>query len=125
MLSPPPTGLYPYCVNLLLALPLVPKLVSGRGLRIACGSFTNIRGGNQVQYLVRSNERKDIKVFLQSGERDADIILGSWPLANQTLAASLDYAGYDFRFEFGTGGHNLRHGGSMFAETLRWLWNKD
>jgi len=90
-----------------------------------CGSFTNIRGGNQFQYLVRSNERKDIKVFLQSGEKDADIILGSWPLANQTLAASLEYAGYDFRFEFGTGGHNLRHGGSMFAETLRWLWNKD
>ncbi len=87
-----------------------------------CGSFTNIRGGNQFQYLVRSTERKDIKVFLQSGEMDADIILGSWPLANQTLAAALEYAGYDFRFEFGTGGHNLRHGGSLFAETLRWLW---
>ena len=87
-----------------------------------CGSFTNIRGGNQFQYLVRSIERKDIKVFLQSGEMDADIILGSWPLANQTLASALEYAGYDFRFEFGTGGHNLRHGGSLFAETLRWLW---
>ena len=87
-----------------------------------CGSFTNIRGGNQFQYLVRSTERKDIKVFLQSGEMDADIILGSWPLANQTLASALEYAGYDFRFEFGTGGHNLRHGGSLFAETLRWLW---
>ena len=81
-----------------------------------------IRGGNQFQYLVRSTERKDIKVFLQSGEMDADIILGSWPLANQTLASALEYAGYDFRFEFGTGGHNLRHGGSLFAETLRWLW---
>ena len=87
-----------------------------------CGSFTNIRGGNQFQYLVRSTERKDLKVFLQSGEMDADIILGSWPLANQTLASALEYAGYDFRFEFGTGGHNLRHGGSLFAETLRWLW---
>ena len=88
-----------------------------------CGSFTNIRGGNQFQYLVRSTERKDIKVFLQSGEMDADIILGSWPLANQTLASALEYAGYDFRFEFGTGGHNLRQGGSLFAETLRWLWS--
>ena len=87
-----------------------------------CGSFINDRGGNQFQYLVRSTERKDIKVFLQSGEMDADIILGSWPLANQTLASALEYAGYDFRFEFGTGGHNLRHGGSLFAETLRWLW---
>jgi enterochelin esterase-like enzyme len=87
-----------------------------------CGSFTNIRGGNQFQYLVRSNERKDIKVFLQSGEMDADIILGSWPLANQTMASALKYAGYDYRFEFGSGGHNLRHGGALFAETLRWLW---
>jgi enterochelin esterase family protein len=87
-----------------------------------CGSFTNIRGGNQFQYLVRSTERKDIKVFLQSGELDADIILGSWPLANQTLASALDYAGYDFRFEFGTGGHSLRHGGALFAETIRWFW---
>ena len=59
-------------------------------------------------------------MFLQSGEMDADIILGSWPLADRHLL--LEYAGYDFRFEFGTGGHNLRHGGSLFAETLRWLW---
>ena len=87
-----------------------------------CGSFTNIRGGNQYPYLIRSTERKPIKVFLQSGERDANIILGSWPLANKQVAAALEYAGYDYRFEFGTGGHNLRHGGALFAETLRWLW---
>ena len=87
-----------------------------------CGSFTNIRGGNQYPYLIRSTERKPIKVFLQSGERDANIILGSWPLANKQVADALEFAGYDYRFEFGTGGHNLRHGGALFAETLRWLW---
>jgi enterochelin esterase family protein len=87
-----------------------------------CGSFTNIRGGNQYPYLIRCTERKPIKVFLQSGALDADIILGSWPLANQQVAHALEYAGYDYRFEFGTGGHNLRHGGALFAETLRWLW---
>ena len=88
-----------------------------------CGSFVNIKGGHNYPYLVRATERKALKVFLTSGARDADIILGSWPLANQQMAASLEFAGYDVRFEFGEGGHSLRHGGALFAESLRWLWN--
>ena len=87
-----------------------------------CGSFTAIRGGNNYPSMVRRTHRKPIRVFLQSGVNDADIVIGSWPLANQTMAAALDFAGYDYRFEFGEGGHNLRHGGALFAETLRWLW---
>lgn len=88
-----------------------------------CGSFVNIKGGHNYPYLVRATERKPLKVFLTSGVRDANIILGSWPLANQQMAASLEYAGYEFRFEFGEGGHSLRHGGALFAESLRWLWS--
>ena len=87
-----------------------------------CGSFTNIRGANNYPYLIRSTPRKPLRVFLQSGESDADIVTGSWPLANQQMAAALVYAGYDYRFEFGTGGHNLRHGGALFADTLRWIF---
>lgn len=87
-----------------------------------CGSFVNIRGGHHWPYLIRTNERRRIRTFLQSGELDANILFGNWPLANQQLAAALDFAGYDMRFEFGTGGHNLRHGGSIFAETLAWLF---
>lgn len=87
-----------------------------------CGSFTAIRGGHNYPSMVRRTPRKPIRVFLQSGVNDADIVIGSWPLANQTMAAALDFAGYDCRFEFGEGGHNLRHGGALFAETLRWLW---
>lgn len=86
-----------------------------------CGSFVNIRGGHHWPYLIRSTERRPIRVFLQSGANDADIILGNWPLANQQMAAALSFAGYDVRFEFGTGGHNLRHGGALFADSLRWL----
>lgn len=88
-----------------------------------CGSFVNIRGGHTWPYLIRSTERRSIRVFMQSGESDANIIYGSWPLANQQVAAALKFAGYDMRFEFGTGGHNLRHAGSMFAESLRWIFN--
>ena len=86
-----------------------------------CGSFTNIRGAHNYPYLIRSTPRKALKVFLQSGELDADIVTGSWVLANQQMAAALQFAGYQHRFEFGTGGHNLRQGGALFAETLRWL----
>ena len=87
-----------------------------------CGSFTAIRGGHNYPSIVRRTTRKPIRVFLQSGINDADIVIGSWPLANQSMAAALGFAGYDFRFEFGEGGHNLRQGGALFAETLRWLW---
>ena len=86
-----------------------------------CGSYTNIRGGHNFPYLIRSTERKDIRAYLQSGEQDASIMLGDWPLANQSMARALEYAGYDYHFEFGTGGHSLRHGGALFAESLRWL----
>jgi enterochelin esterase family protein len=37
------------------------------------------------------------------------------------MANALDYAGYEFRFHFGTGGHNMRHGGALLADSLRWL----
>ena len=32
-----------------------------------------------------------------------------------------EYAGYESRFVFGEGGHSLRHGGAIFADSLRWL----
>jgi enterochelin esterase family protein len=89
-----------------------------------CGSFTAIRGGHNYPYLIRSTPRKDIRVWLQSGAGDADIITGSWLEANKAMAASLAFAGYDYKFVFGEGAHNLRHGGAVFADALRWLWRK-
>ena len=90
-----------------------------------CGSFTAIRGGHNYPFLIRSTERKPIRVWMQSGSADADIILGTWPLANKEVAAALEFAGYDVKFVFGEGGHNLRHGGAVFADALRWLWRSE
>ncbi len=90
-----------------------------------CGSYVNIRGGHNLAFAVRSTPRKPIRVFLQSGAADASYITGDWPLGNQTLASALDFARYDYRFEFGVGGHSLRHGGAIFADSLRWLWRDD
>jgi enterochelin esterase family protein len=87
-----------------------------------CGSFVNIDGGHVYPFLVRSTPRKPIRVLLQSGQNDGRNVYGDWPLANQVMANALDFAGYDCRFEFGSGGHTLRHGGAIFADSLRWLW---
>lgn len=85
------------------------------------GSFTNLKGGHNYPWLIRSTPRKDIRVFLQSGENDAATIFGDWPLANKTMANALEYAGYDYRFEFGIGGHTIAHAGTLFADSIRWL----
>ena len=89
------------------------------------GSFTNIRGGHNCQALIRKAEKKPIRVFLQEGSNDLDNLHGNWPLANQEMVASLKFKGYDYKFEFGTEGHNGKHGGAILPDSLRWLWRDD
>lgn len=86
------------------------------------GSFTNIRGGHNYEALIRKTERKPIRVFLQDGENDLDNLHGNWPLANRQMASALKFAGYDYRFEMGTEGHNAKHGAAILPEMLRWIW---
>ena len=94
------------------------------------GSFTNIaagktlrEGGHNYEAMVRKTfPRKPIRVFLQDGENDLDNANGNWPLANQTLAKSLAFAGYDYKFELGHGFHSNRHGRAILPDSLRWLW---
>jgi enterochelin esterase family protein len=86
------------------------------------GSFTNIRGGHVYPALIRKTDKKPIRVFLQDGSNDLDNRHGNWPLANQQMAAALEFAGYDYQFVYGDGGHNGKHGGAIFPETMRWIW---
>jgi enterochelin esterase-like enzyme len=86
------------------------------------GSFTNIRGGHVYPALIRKSAKRPMRIFLQDGSNDLDNAHGNWPLANQQLAAALKFRGYDYRFEFGDGGHTHKHGGSLLPESLRWLW---
>jgi enterochelin esterase family protein len=86
------------------------------------GSFTNIRGGDVYPGMIRKTTQKLIRVFLQDGANDLDNEHGNWPLANQQMALALKYKKYDYKFEFGDGGHNGRHGGAILPDSLRWLW---
>ena len=89
------------------------------------GSFTNIRGGNAYQALIRKTERKPIRVYLEDVSGDLDNQFGNWPIANQQMHAALRYMGYDVHFEFTEGyKHGSEHGGSVFPDALRWLWSK-
>lgn len=86
------------------------------------GSFTNIRGGHHYQAMIRKTEMKPIRVLLQDGSNDLDNEHGNWPLGNQQMAKSLAFMDYDYKFVYGTGGHNGNHGGAIFPDSLRWLW---
>ena len=87
------------------------------------GSFTNIRGGHVYPSLIRKTKpAKPIRVLLQAGERDLDNEHGNWWLANQEMVAALRFAGYDYRFEPGPGGHDGKYGGAILPDSLRWLW---
>ncbi len=94
---------------------------SFRKIMSQIGSFTDIRGGYVYAPWARK-EKKPLRVFLQDGSNDLNNQFGSWPLANCTLANSLEFAGYDYQFVYGDGEHNGFHGGTIFPDSLRWLW---
>ena len=87
------------------------------------GSFVNIRGGHVYPFLIRKTEKKPLKFFLQEGSNDLDNLHGHWPLANQEMAAALQFKGYDYQFIMGEGSHSGQHGGAILPDTLRWLWD--
>lgn len=86
------------------------------------GSFTNLRGGDVYPALIRKTEVKPIRVFIQSGENDMNIFAGSWYRANQHMASSFEYMGYDYKVVIGDQGHDDIQGASVLPDALRWLW---
>lgn len=86
------------------------------------GSFADIRGGHVYPALIRKTPRKPIRVFLQAESNDLDRDWGNWALANLEMAAALNYAGYDYRLDYGDGAHDHKHDGAVLPESLTWLW---
>ena len=88
------------------------------------GSFTNIRGGYVYPALIRKTEKKNIRILLQEGRRDLDNLHGHWPLSNQQVAKALEFKGYDFKIVWGDGGHSGRHGGAIFPDSAKWVFEE-
>ncbi|QSX38423.1 alpha/beta hydrolase [Shewanella sedimentimangrovi] len=87
-----------------------------------CGSFVDIRGGGKYPYLIRNESPKPIRIFFQSGENDLDTRYGNWALGNKQMESALRFKGYDYKFEFGSEGHNLVHGSELLEESIIWLF---
>jgi enterochelin esterase-like enzyme len=97
------------------------------------GSFTNIRGGHVYPDLIRSSEKKPIRIFLQDGLNDNRAVRGEGPTAtynperdwhaqNRKMVAALTEKGYDVNFTWGIGTHSNKQGGAILPDMLRWLW---
>ena len=93
---------------------------------ISCiGSFTDIRGGHVFPNLVRDNEKKPIRIFLEDTLHDnprPENPNRDWHLQNVAMLAALTEKGYDVKHSFAEGTHSDSHGGSIMPEMLRWLW---
>ena len=88
-------------------------------------SFTDLRGGHGYPTLLRKTEPKPLRIYLQEGTNDQDIYSGSWPIGNEDVVAALRFAGYDFRYVTGPGGHDGRQASAVLPEGLRWLFRAE
>ena len=86
------------------------------------GSFTAIRGGEIFPTLIRREPKKPLRIWLSVGKKDLDVVFGNWRIANEYMASSLEYRGYDYQFHLSEGSHNLQFPASVLPETLRWMF---
>ena len=94
------------------------------------GSFTNIRGGHEYANIVRSSEKKPIRVFLQDGRNDNRgqrpggpyDEKRDWFANNVKLMQALTDKGYDVNYAWGIGKHGQKQGGAITPDMMRWLW---
>lgn len=89
----------------------------------AVGTFVAMRGGNDLQAIIRKSEPRPLRVMLQDGTADAwNPLFGSWWEGNQLMASALQFNGIECRFDWGDTGHSIGRASEIFAEVMRWLW---
>jgi enterochelin esterase family protein len=97
------------------------------------GSFVNLRGGHAYPDLIRSSEKKPLRVYLLDGVNDNRGIRGGapessydperdWHAQNIRMLAALTEKGYDVNYCWGIGTHSQKQAGAALPEMLRWLW---
>ena len=87
------------------------------------GTFVAMRGGNDLQALVRKTEPLPLRVFIQDGSNDAwNPLFGHWYEGNQMLASALEFAGYDVQCDWSDGGHNVTRATQIFPQVMEWMW---
>ena len=87
------------------------------------GTFVAMRGGNDLQAVVRKHEPQPLRVFLQDGTNDVwNALFGHWYEGNRMLASALDFAGYDAAYDWSDCNHGVRRASEIFADVMTWMW---
>ena len=87
------------------------------------GTFVAMRGGNDLQALVRKTEPLPLRIFIQDGSNDVwNPLFGHWYEGNQMLASALQFAGYDVQMDWSDGGHNVARSTEIFPQVMEWMW---
>ena len=92
------------------------------------GSFTNIKGGHVYPQLIREAAKKPLRIHLQDGvydNRSPQNPERDWFLQNRLMSEALTEKLYDVQYVLGHGVHGSKHGGSIFPQTLRWIWRDE
>ena len=91
-----------------------------------CGTFVPMRGGQNIQAIVRKHEPKPLRICLQDGYSDTwNPIFGSWFEANAMLGTALQFAGYAPMLDWAEGGHSVRRATEIFPDVMTWMWQPD
>ena len=87
------------------------------------GTFVAMRGGNDLQALVRKTEPLPLRIFIQDGTNDVwNPLFGHWYEGNQMLASALQFAGYDVQCDWSDGAHNVKRSTEIFPQVMEWMW---
>ena len=87
------------------------------------GTFVAMRGGNDLQALVRKTEPLPLRIFIQDGTNDVwNPLFGHWYEGNRMLASALEFAGYDVQCDWSDGAHNVKRSTEIFAQVMEWMW---
>lgn len=94
------------------------------------GSFTNLRGGNAYPGIIRSAEKKPIRIYLQDGRNDNRALrpdgtydqTRDWFYQNVEMMKALTEKGYEVNYAFGMNRHGSKMGGAILPDMMRWLW---
>lgn len=87
------------------------------------GTFVAMRGGNDIQAIVRKSEPRPLRVFLQDGTNDIwNALFGHWYEGNRMLATALDFADYDARYDWSDCYHGVKRASEVFPEVMEWMW---
>ncbi len=88
-----------------------------------CGTFVPMRGGEQIQALIRKTEPAPLRVFLQDGYRDTwNPLFGSWFEANLLVNSALEFSGVDVAHDWADGVHSVSRATQIFPEVMLWMW---